>query len=160
MKSGCIVILEDDPARIRRFTEVLNAINPLLAVVCWRSAKTMIREIGQYLDYAQLISLDHDLYPWTGDIDDPGDGLEVAKYLSMKKPKCPVIIHSSNADRARMMAGEFELEGCAFKVVAPLAQTGLRVIGRELSKICCRLKKIGAKGFTYVRSEDLAARRC
>ena len=37
--------------------------------------------------------------------------MEVARYLASRRPRCPIIIHSSNADRARMMAGEFELAG-------------------------------------------------
>ena len=87
----------------------------------------MIEEVDVYLPSAHLISLDHDLYPEAGDTEDPGDGLEVAKHLAERKPQCPTIIHSSNADRRNMMAGEFELAGCPTTVVAPLGADWIEV---------------------------------
>lgn len=114
------LILEDDPERVTRFTKNLRVMSPDLGVICWRSAKKMIGEVDALLPYARLISLDHDLYPVAGDTEDPGDGLDVAKHLAERKPACPIIIHSSNGDRARMMAGEFELAGCPVKMIAPL----------------------------------------
>jgi len=88
-------------------------------MIDWRSAKVMMTEDTQILAHARLISLDHDLYAAPGDPDDPGDGLEIAKHLAPLRPRCPVIIHSSNSDRARMMAGEFELEGWSYRTVSP-----------------------------------------
>ena len=79
----------------------------------------MIREVDQYLHEARIISLDHDLYPPGGQSHDPGDGLDVAKHLASLVPCCPVIIHSSNADRAHMMQGEFELGGWSCRRVLP-----------------------------------------
>jgi hypothetical protein len=115
-----VLLLEDNDERIARFTTALRGLAPKLQVIGWHSAKTMLEDVDGYLPLARLISLDHDLYPTSGDIEDPGDGLEVAKYLAEKKPTCPIIIHSSNGDRARMMAGEFELAGCHAKMVAAL----------------------------------------
>jgi hypothetical protein len=81
-----ILILEDDRSRITRFKTALHSIAPTVQVLIWRSAKQMIREVDQHLTSARLISLDHDLYPLPGETEDPGDGLEVAKYLAQRKP--------------------------------------------------------------------------
>ncbi len=80
----------------------------------------MIREVEPYLASARLISLDHDLEPQPGYDDDPGDGIDVARFLAEKTPVCPVIIHSSNGNRARWMLGEFELGGWNCRPVAPI----------------------------------------
>lgn len=122
MADAVILILDDDAKRIERFTAALRTVVPDTQIMHWRSAKKMIREAAPHLSHACLISLDHDLYPEAGSDDDPGDGLEVAKFLAEMRPGCPIIIHSSNGDRARMMAGEFELAGCAATRVAPLGE--------------------------------------
>jgi hypothetical protein len=114
------IILEDDQNRINRFRAVLQSIAPSSQVICWHSAKKMIAEADVYLPYTRLVSLDHDLYLPAGQTDDPGDGLDAAKYLALRRPRCPIIIHSSNGDRARMMAGELELAECPCKLIAPL----------------------------------------
>jgi hypothetical protein len=118
----CILILEDDLNRTNRFRETLRRIAPELTLICWQSARKMIREMAPHLSNPQLISLDHDLYPPVGESEDPGDGLEVAKALAASNLQCPVIIHSSNADRTRMMQGEFELARIPCNVVLPLGK--------------------------------------
>jgi hypothetical protein len=115
-----ILILEDDQGRLDRFAAAVGSIQPSFQIVSWRSAVRMAAEMERFLPAACLISLDHDLYPARGETEDPGDGLAIAKRLAELRPDCAVIIHSSNADRVRMMAGEFELAGMAFKVVLPL----------------------------------------
>ncbi|MEM6553319.1 MAG: cyclic-phosphate processing receiver domain-containing protein [Planctomycetota bacterium] len=87
--------------------------------VCWSSAVRMIEEMEGYLADAELISLDHDLYPMDSEQGDPGDGLMVARYLATKSPACPVIVHSSNGDEARRMAGELDLAGWKVRRVLP-----------------------------------------
>jgi hypothetical protein len=106
-----LLMLEDDGERIERFTETLKAIDPTLPLVIWRSAKKMIRGLETFLPSARLISLDHDLEPQPGDDEDPGDGIEVARFLAERTPVCPVIVHSSNGMRSDWMIGEFELGG-------------------------------------------------
>lgn len=131
-----LLMLEDDPDRIERFTAALRAIDPSLRLVIWRSAKKMVREIEPYLPSARLISLDHDLEPQEGDVEDPGDGIEVARFLAERPPPCPVIVHSSNGTRAEWMIGEFELGGWDFKRVAPIGEDWIeaywRVVVRKL----------------------------
>lgn len=115
-----ILILDDDESRIACIVKQLPRIAPELHAVTWNNAHAMIREVGRYLDVARVISLDHDLYVAEDEADDPGDGLDVAKHLATLPPACPVVVHSSNSDRARMMVGEFELAGWRCERVAPL----------------------------------------
>jgi len=128
-----LLMLEDNDERVQRFTEVLHALDPALPLVVWRDAKVMIREVGPFLRVARLISLDHDLEPQEGAAD-PGDGLEVAKFLVSQPIRCPVIIHSSNGERSTWMAGEFELAGWRFWRVAPLGEDWVEVDWRRLVK--------------------------
>jgi hypothetical protein len=115
-----ILLLEDDADRVRRFTDALRAIDSSLALVVWRDARRMIREVGERLPHARLISLDHDLEPEEGQSGDPGDGLEVVKFLVKRPQVCPVILHTSNRERCDWMAGELELAGWRSHRVAPL----------------------------------------
>src|SRR5271170_2841088 len=100
MLDSAILILEDDDARIARFTTILNGIAPNTPVIYWRSAWKMIRDLAPYLPNARLISLDHDLDPEAENSEDPGDGLDVAKFLAEQQPKCPIIVHTNNGGRS------------------------------------------------------------
>ncbi|HVT81801.1 MAG TPA: cyclic-phosphate processing receiver domain-containing protein [Phycisphaerae bacterium] len=113
-----VLMLEDSPDRLTRFTSVLSTLAPHLHFHHWRNAHRMIRECPPYLPSCRLICLDHDLDP-EGD-EDPGDGLVVAKFLAPLRPACPILIHSSNADGARRMIGEFELEEITASTILPL----------------------------------------
>jgi hypothetical protein len=115
-----ILILEDDRERIERFTAALRDIVPSIPLIVWRSASRMIREVEPFLPAARLISLDHDLEPGEGETEDPGEGIDVARFLAARPPVCPVIIHSSNGSRSDWMIGEFELGGWKYKRVAPI----------------------------------------
>jgi hypothetical protein len=125
-----LLMLEDDPERIERFAESLRAIDPSLRLVIWRSAKRMVREVEPFLASARLISLDHDLEPQGGEEEDPGDGIEVARFLAERPPACPVIVHSSNGTRADWMVGEFELGGWDYKRVAPIGDDWIEAYWR------------------------------
>jgi Cyclic-phosphate processing Receiver domain len=114
-----LLMLEDDCERLARFAATLRAIDPELPLRTWRDAHAMIREISPPLKSAKLISLDHDLEPEPG-APDPGDGLAVAKFLVSQPVICPVIVHSSNSERSRWMAGEFDLAGWVHRRVPPL----------------------------------------
>src|SRR4051794_22696626 len=104
-------MLEDSADRLTRFAAVVQVVAPGLTLRTWRSAKVMLREVAGYLPTARLLSLDHDLEPEEGDAEDPGDGLEVVRFLVQHRQPCPVIIHTSNRQRGDWMAGEFELAG-------------------------------------------------
>ena len=112
-------MLEDSGERLERFAAVLAEIAPGVAWMHWRDARRMMRECGAYLGACRLICLDHDLEAAPGE-GDPGDGLEVARFLAARRPACPILIHSSNGDGATRMLGEFELAGCRAHTILPL----------------------------------------
>jgi hypothetical protein len=114
-----ILILEDNEDRIRQFRVAAGTIAPDLPVRVWRSAPTMIADLADCLEYAAIISLDHDLMHLPGDIDDPGSGYDVTKLLSELIPVCPVIIHTSNAERRNWMVGALSMGGWQFDCVYP-----------------------------------------
>ncbi len=115
-----LLMLEDNPERVQRFCASLHRIDPAMKLRVWRNAWTMIRQLEEFLPLAQLISLDHDLDPEEGDNSDPGCGLDLTKVLAHLSPVCPVVIHSSNGERATWMCGEFDLGGWDWRCVAPL----------------------------------------
>ncbi len=116
-----LLMLEDNAERLDRFAATLQAIDADLPLRVWRDAHTMIREVGPLLQAAKLICLDHDLESEPG-APDPGDGLAVAKFLVSQPVVRPVIVHSSNSERSRWMAGEFDLAGWGHWRVAPLGE--------------------------------------
>jgi hypothetical protein len=67
---------------VEQFTKSLAATDPTVRLLIWRSAKKMVREIEPFLPSARLISLDHDLEPQEGELEDPGDEIEVARFLT------------------------------------------------------------------------------
>ncbi|MEX0777855.1 MAG: cyclic-phosphate processing receiver domain-containing protein [Phycisphaeraceae bacterium] len=95
-----------------------------------------IRELEAQLPNAAVISLDHDLYSNDATAPDPGDGLDVARWLAALAPSCPVLIHSSNVERANMMMGELTLGGWDCRRIAPLGddwiETDWAVVVRQL----------------------------
>jgi hypothetical protein len=128
-------MLEDDTERLDRFEAVARRLD--FEIVVWADANRMIAELPQHLASAALISLDHDLLPLR-DID-PGDGLDVAKYLATLAPACPVIVHTSNGRRGDAMEGELELAGWTYHRVAPLGDDWIgvdwhRLVQRTLRK--------------------------
>ena len=92
----------------------------------------MLREMGEHLPEARLISLDHDLFPPPGINDDPGDGLQIAVKLAELKPSCPVIIHSSNVDRAWQMRGVLSLGGWVCHRVHPVGDDWIEADWRKV----------------------------
>ena len=120
-----LLILEDNLQRIESFREVapqLDIGEPMI----WSNATEMIVALNERLQDARLISLDHDLYPRENDATvDAGDGLMVAKALAGAEPRCPVIIHSSNAIRADWMQGELEAAGWRATRILPFGDDWL-----------------------------------
>ena len=141
-----LLMLEDDAERLARFAATLRSINPALQFQSWRDAHVMIREIGPLLKSAKLISLDHDLETEPGGAD-PGDGLSVAKFLVSQPVVRPVIVHSSNSERSRWMAGEFDLAGWRHWRVPPLGddwiESDWRAVVEELLTGAKRAREFG-----------------
>ncbi len=82
------------------------------------------------MDTCGLICLDHDLNPVVGE-GDPGDGLDLARFLAPLRLACPVLIHSSNGDRATRMVGEFQLQDWHVETVLPLGADWIEKYWRE-----------------------------
>ena len=133
-----LLMLEDNAERVQRFTATLQRVDPALELRLWRNAWTMIREVSALLPTARLISLDHDLEPEEGDSNDPGTGWDVTKVLAELPPVCPVIIHTSNGERATWMMGEFELGGWEFHRLPPLGDDWIE---RDWRRLVRRLLK-------------------
>jgi hypothetical protein len=133
-----LLMLEDNAERVQRFRAALQQIDPALELRLWRSAWVMLREMPALLPAARLISLDHDLDPEEGDPSDPGTGWDVTKVLAELPPTCPVIIHTSNGERATWMMGELELGGWEFHRLPPLGDDWIE---RDWRRLVRRLLK-------------------
>jgi len=129
-----ILMLEDDPSRVERFTVTCRAVWPSWQLLVWANAHRMIHEAPDLLPVARLISLDHDLEPSPADPTDPGDGLLVAKWLASHSPACPVIVHTSNGARGDAMEGKFELAGWECCRVMPLGDDWVEVDWRVTAR--------------------------
>lgn len=106
-----VFILEDQPKRVARFQQVVDRLTSKIDLSCHRSAQSFIAAWGRDRSHVGIVSLDHDLYVEGDSDEEPGDGLMVAQFLANFSPVCPVVIHSSNADRANVMAGVLESSG-------------------------------------------------
>jgi len=115
-----ILILEDDENRIAGFKKVVAELGDAFTLKIWRDAPSMIAECEPFFTNVALFSLDHDLNPQPGAVADPGTGLEVAQFLADFLPVCPVLIHSSNTDRAYSMLNELRFSGWTVDRVGPL----------------------------------------
>lgn len=137
-----LLLLEDDPERLDRFEAVVAGLEPVPQFGVWRDAHAMVREAGPFLASTSVISLDHDLITPEGD-PDPGDGYVVAQWLTAQPVVRPVIVHSSNAERASWMAGEFDLAGWRHWRVIPFGDDWIetdwrRVVRRLLRRVSKR----------------------
>jgi len=121
-----LLLLEDNEDRIAAFNTAVCELGKDWRMQVWRDAPTMMSECEDYFDDVHLISLDHDLNPRCGATRDPGTGLEVAKLLASHLPICPVIVHSTNADRAWSMHNELRFAGWAVDRVGPLGDDWVR----------------------------------
>jgi hypothetical protein len=106
MSGKLILILEDNEDRIRNFQSAIKSSAGNYSERIWFDAPNMIADLPSILNQACLISLDHDLNPQPNVTTDPGTGLEVAEYLAKQKPICPVLIHSTNYEKAWSMHNE------------------------------------------------------
>lgn len=96
-----IVILEDNLERREAMTAVLeDRFSGTHIIEYFVAAKPMINHLTNTGLYdVSLISLDNDLElidDGSGQLIDPGDGVEVARWLSKQPPIVPVIVHTTN----------------------------------------------------------------
>lgn len=133
MRRNKLLMLEDDAERLVRFEATVQKHFPKRQLVVWRSAVSMLAELEPHLSAAALILLDHDLEVEAGQ-PDPGDGLDVAKWLAERPPTCPVIIHTSNVRRGDAMEGELDLAGWEYGRVGPIGDDWIEVDWYRLVK--------------------------
>lgn len=96
----CILILEDEIERTSEMKKLLSADFPDYDAVFFDNTPEMLDWLKVNLDKTSLICLDHDLGPdriIKGQMTDPGTGRDIADYLEIQKPVCPVIIHTTNS---------------------------------------------------------------
>jgi hypothetical protein len=118
MNRRIILILEDDGERVCGFQSAVGSLGRDFVVRVWRDAPTMIAECPACFARASLISLDHDLEATAGE-SEPGTGLDVAKFLSLHPPPCPVILHTSNFDGRSAMQNRLRAGGWRVATVLP-----------------------------------------
>ncbi len=120
MPGKLILILEDNEDRIRNFQNAVASLDRNFSVQTWNDAPSMIMELPSVLNQACLISLDHDLNPQPNVTADPGTGLEAADFLARQSPICPVLIHSTNHEKAWSMHNELRFGGWQVDRVGPI----------------------------------------
>jgi hypothetical protein len=113
-------ILEDNEDRIRNFQNAVASLGHNLSVKIWNDAPSMVAELLPLLNQACLISLDHDLNPPPNVTTDPGTGLDVADFLAKQSPCCPVLIHSTNYEKAWSMHNELRFANWQVNRVGPI----------------------------------------
>lgn len=118
MQQRIILILEEYPATVERFEAALG---DAWQVIHRPNVAEMIGVTKNSLASADILSLDHDLDdPAHPDVD-PGDRLEFVRWLVDQKPARPVIIHSSNTNRARIMIGDLDLAKWTAQFAMPIS---------------------------------------
>jgi CheY-like chemotaxis protein len=98
-----IVILEDNPERVRAMRECLTDRFSRFECRFFDEAAAVKDYLEAHLADTIVICLDHDLelkQSPSGETMDPGTGREVADYLAGKSPVCPVVIHTTNTSAA------------------------------------------------------------
>jgi hypothetical protein len=101
-----VLLLEDKADRVAAMGDALAEIAEDVTIRLSDNAPQFIDALAGELPSADLVSLDHDLGPSRlvgGHMIDPGDGRDVAAALALCPPRCPVIIHSTNAPAAYNM---------------------------------------------------------
>lgn len=127
MQPRTILILEDDEDRIRGFRSAVATLGREVGVRVWRDAPTMVTECPTCLAKACLITLDHDLAVVPEETD-PGTGLDVAEFLSLHPPACPVILHTTNFDGRLAMQNRLRAAGWTVATVSPRERDWIKAL--------------------------------
>lgn len=119
MSHRTIILLEDNPERVRQFESAVAGLDEGYRLRVWRDAARMMEECHADLADVALISLDHDLNKEKDDSPDPGDGVQVAEFFARLPKLCPVILHTSNSERVWSMHNAFRFGGWQTEQVMP-----------------------------------------
>jgi hypothetical protein len=77
-----------------------------------------------------------------GDTQDPGTGLEFAEFLAHEQPMCPVIIHTSNAERRWSMYNELRFGGWTVEIVPPVGEGWINRVWLRRAKDLIGVKEL------------------
>ena len=116
-------MLEDEKDRIERFAKCLCKLQTPQKLLHARTANRFIElylTVSRSPDRPGMICLDHDLFVENESDPDPGDGRDVAKFLSDSEPICPVLIHSTNSVAADAMLFRLLDAGWIADRIAPI----------------------------------------
>ena len=119
----------------------------------------MIAECHEHLADTALISLDHDLNKECPESPDPGDGLSVAELLGQLPAVCPVILHSSNADRVWSMHNELRFGKWPVERVVPHGIDWIRRAWLPKSRELVEMAASKNEGFHHPRRDPDQAER-
>lgn len=122
---GFVLILEDDPARVQAMRAVPAALLPAAELAVCDNAADAIAFLPDRGRETILISLDHDLGAarvHDGRSVDPGDGRDVAEFMSSVAAACPVVVHSSNYQMVPVMIEALRRSGWRASIVTPHSQ--------------------------------------
>ena len=117
-----VAILDDEPDRLAAMVPILQHQYSKLNVVTFDNAPDMQAWFRENLTTCVLICLDHDLGPnrrRDGKVFDPGIGRDVAEYLAMQPPVCPILIHTTNTHARPGMLLVLEDGGWKVTYVSP-----------------------------------------
>jgi CheY-like chemotaxis protein len=121
-----VLLLEDDPSRVRAMRAVLADLLPAVRVAVFDNAPEAAAFLRDHCAETILISLDHDLGPTRRSDDgtplDPGDGRDVVAHLVTCNPTCPVIVHSANYQMVPVMVEALRDAGWPATIVTPYSQ--------------------------------------
>jgi DNA-binding NtrC family response regulator len=115
-----IFILEDNAERLATMRDQVADKFPFFEVQSFASVRPAIEWLQSNLAGTVCVALDHDLVPPPGEPwADPGTGRDVAEYLASREPRCPVVIHSTNAPAAVAMEAILDEAGWSVMRVLP-----------------------------------------
>jgi len=118
-----IVILEDNEERRDAMQACLADRFDQYELRFFEEPAVMTEYLRGNLPETILVSLDHDLDLRPGKTDgkwrDPGTGRDVADFLALQEPTCPVVIHTSNCAAAVGMEQVLREAGWRTHGVAP-----------------------------------------
>jgi hypothetical protein len=113
-----MLILEEEDDCVDGLQSAAASLGQELHFRLWRDAPAMIAAAPLCFAETCLISLDHDLQSMDGQ-SDPGTGLDVAEFLSLHTPMCPVILHAGNSDGRLAMQNRLRAAGWTVATVLP-----------------------------------------
>ena len=102
-----ILLLEDNEKRIARFRQLVAELGAGLELKVWRDTHSMLAECEPFFARATLICLND--APNSQPVTDTEPDLST--FLGDFLPVCPVLIHSSDLDRAVSIQGELDRAG-------------------------------------------------